>query len=457
MPEMTAKLPKEQIKELVVGLSTRFRDAGQSLGSKLSQTFSDEMTEAIDTFKDFGKRTFDIFTNTVPHTLAIVKNLFFQSKVMKEQVKIQKEQLKLEKKRRKEELAKMGKGGVKGFFGRIIDVLMLPFMVLASLLGGMFGSIWKRFSAPFKIILWLPMKLFRFLGGGRLLGAIGKVGRRMKWFRGLIKIFRTKVQRPLGKVLRFLRKTPGLRMLFKSLKFGFKFFGWPLNILLAVIDFIKGFTQTKGDLLAKIMGGLEAAIQGFLELPINLLGWVVDWVREKIFGVDISKKGDFAGGVKNLISGVFDWVEKLIRSPLKVINDAWQKVKPYIDQIKIWINTLMNLPFAFLRWIKKTVTPWLKIPVLGATLKGLGAEKLLSIIPDEPLQMFDVSEAKKKAIAEAEERKRQIELQEEANKLARERNELAKRGVPPPVYVDGSSTTGSMPKEDQSVKYEIWN
>lgn len=246
-------------------------------------------------------------------------------------------------------------------------------------------------------------------------------------------------------------------MLFKSLRFGFKFFGWPLNILLAAIDFIRGFTQTKGDLLDKLIGGLKAAVLGFLDLPLDIIGWVVDWIREKVFGQKIEPGKSFKDIAVGIIEGYYDWLNKVFHSPLEMAGKLWNKVKPYIDQIKIWINTLMNLPFAFLRWIKKTVTPWLKIPVLGATLKGLGAEKLLSIIPDEPLQMFDVSEAKKKAIAEAEERKRQIELQEEANKLARERNELAKRGVPPPVYVDGSSTTGSMPKEDQSVKYEIWN
>ena len=62
----------------------------------------------------------------------------------------------------------------------------------------------------------------------------------------------------------------------QGLKLGFKVFGWPLTILLGVIDFIRGFVSTEGTMAEKIKGGLVKVVDGLIGLPVKLFGWIAD-------------------------------------------------------------------------------------------------------------------------------------------------------------------------------------
>ena len=71
-------------------------------------------------------------------------------------------------------------------------------------------------------------------------------------------------------------------------KAGFKILGWPLTILLGVIDFIRGWmgADAGASILDKIKAGFQEAIAKFMELPAILLGGAVDWVMG-LFGIDL--------------------------------------------------------------------------------------------------------------------------------------------------------------------------
>lgn len=105
-----------------------------------------------------------------------------------------------------------------------------------------------------------------------------------------------------------LKKIPILGKLFKAFKFGFRIFGWPLTILLSVIDFIKGFKRTEGSLWKKIKGGLWEALKGFIELPIQFVGWVVERVAGW-FGIEIE--------------GVGQKIMDIVRTGFTMILDGW--------------------------------------------------------------------------------------------------------------------------------------
>ena len=89
---------------------------------------------------------------------------------------------------------------------------------------------------------------------------------------------------------------------------GFRILGWPLQILMSVMDFIKGFSETEGSIFEKITAGLREAIIGFLELPIRFFSWITEKVLG-FFGFEITGIAD------NILSGIremFDFQKILV-------------------------------------------------------------------------------------------------------------------------------------------------
>ena len=114
-------------------------------------------------------------------------------------------------------------------------------------------------------------------------------------------------------------------------KIGFKVLGWPLTILLGVIDAIRGYFKSKemGATTGEaIVAGIKAAFMGFIGSFIDIFGWVF----EKILGiVGIEVKGT-ADKIKNFFSEFFDlfisglkMIWGLVISPVKSIISLFKK------------------------------------------------------------------------------------------------------------------------------------
>uniref|UniRef100_A0A6M3K7K0 Uncharacterized protein n=1 Tax=viral metagenome TaxID=1070528 RepID=A0A6M3K7K0_9ZZZZ len=192
-------------------------------------------------------------------------------------------------------LGSIGKslGIIGGKFGRIGEWF--------GRIGEWFGRIGEWFGVIGRSFLRLPMveSLVKYISSG--MRTIGKVGKIFLW---------------LGK------HTPLLGRLFSGLKFGFQKLAWPLSIVFAVIDFIDGFISTQGDIFEKIKNGLSSAIKGFIEMPIKLIGWVVDWILSK-FGIEV------AGGTGKLL---LDSIMKGVDTALSIIIAPFRFVYSIIKQ-----------------------------------------------------------------------------------------------------------------------------
>jgi len=131
-----------------------------------------------------------------------------------------------------------------------------------------------------------------------------------------------------------LAKIPGFTKLLKFIGVGFKVLGWPFTILMGLIDFVKGFMNSNGDILDKLKSGLYSAIMGFVEAPILLIGTITDWVL-KLFGIDGPEGGSAKVILEKVKSGInialdiilwpfreigefFNWIEE--KSDLKSIS-----------------------------------------------------------------------------------------------------------------------------------------
>ena len=108
-----------------------------------------------------------------------------------------------------------------------------------------------------------------------------------------------------------------------AFKLGFKLFGWPLQVLLSVIDFIKGFKQSaETTIIGKVKDGIKNIIFKFLEFPVYLLGVLF----QKIFKTDIG--GDeFVEGTRKTIGFILD----MITRPFEVV---FELTKWFFNRIK---------------------------------------------------------------------------------------------------------------------------
>ena len=175
------------------------------------------------------------------------------------------------------------KKGVLGFFTLLGGIIGL-------LLGAIFGKIGKPMQLLLKPIKWIYLSFMWMWKQIKAIGTIlgktktaiktgtgffGKIGKLFKWLgRGATRV---------KKILSFI---PGFSALLKGLKFGFKWLGWPLSILLGIIDGVKAFFGTDGSFTEKLIAGFTAFFDSIFELPIKLLAWLPNKILE-MFGIDI--------------------------------------------------------------------------------------------------------------------------------------------------------------------------
>lgn len=186
--------------------------------------------------------------------------------------------------------------------GAYLRKFLLPFEIAGKVIGkpfikffGWLGKIGKMIGGLFSKIPGVG-KFFKSIG--KLFGWIGKL------FAPVVKI----VKQVIGWVGKLAPAAGGLAKLGRAFMYGFKILGWPLTILIGIYDFIMGFIDTEGTLLDKIKGGFQAALMGFIEMPIRFISWLIEKVAG-FFGIEITGLAD---GILGWISGMFDKLLDLV-------------------------------------------------------------------------------------------------------------------------------------------------
>jgi hypothetical protein len=189
---------------------------------------------------------------------------------------------------------------------------MLVALGILGWLGFVLGGILRQILLPFEVLLKLP--LLRKL-------------KQLKWIKRLTGFF--------DDILRWLEKIPLLGRLVKGVRIGFKWLGWPLQILLSLIDFIRGYSASEGDILDKIKAGILFALTQFFELPIRVFGWLM-----KKLGWETATE-DTLIAVKSAFGKILD----IIFYPFRWIYDTLSAVsfkEGVIDPIKIILDNIKN-------------------------------------------------------------------------------------------------------------------
>jgi len=169
--------------------------------------------------------------------------------------------------------------------GGILSKLGLIFVVIGAALGG-----WIKGKLMSMTLMWKGLKITKIFQSLRTALTTRFTS---------ITTFLTGKKGIVTKLWKVIKKLPMLGKLIKGLGFGLKWLGWPIALLMGVIDFIKGYASTEGSMFDKIKAGLWAAIEGFIELPVMFIGWVVEKVLGW-FGIESEGVGDkIMGFMKN--------------------------------------------------------------------------------------------------------------------------------------------------------------
>jgi len=190
----------------------------------------------------------------------------------------------------------MGKMISKSFIGKTFMTLVRFFARIGKAIKGLFGK-----STIVTKVIGVMRKVFGFFGKllkpfAKIFGVIGKVfgyiGKAFKWVAGIVKTV-------IGFFKTLAPATGILAKLGRAFMAGFKVLGWPLTIVIGIYDFIRGFIDTEGTLWDKIKGGFQAALMGFIEMPIRFISWLIEKVAG-FFGIEIT----------GLADGILGWISK---------------------------------------------------------------------------------------------------------------------------------------------------
>lgn len=328
---------------------------------------------------------------------------------------------------------------------RDTSIWMLLAMATAAIIGGLL----RKFLLPFEVLLLKPLTfllkplqmfhqfMLRFKLFGKLMAPL--VGAGGMW---------DKVISVTAKFSGFISKLPILGKLFGALKFGFKFLGWPIQIIFGVIDFIKGFAQAEGSLANRLIEGGKAAIMGFIELPVKLIGWVIEKLLD-LFGIEVD---GIAQKILDVISSIFDLFTSFFRPVIGFFEGFFKTKGSFMDKLK---GAVMGF-FKGLMKIFEIVKPIAKF--LGVDI----GETETTPEPPKPkssLSTITESEAKKEAEKQKEQTdqlknamKEQTRMQIEANK------ELAKDQEANVALAIAGQKAGNIPRTaEQQIPDEMDN
>lgn len=353
----------KKVRELVDGMKTSFQKASASISGHVGDVMSDELKMTQETIKSFAG-------SAKESSMKILK--FFGTgwtlelksfAVDKKQLDVLEDIRDGADKERLSRLAKFKKTKGAKFLAAILDMLGIPLAILAAGLGAIIGQILIPFNAIYKILKPF-LKLFVGLTKiGKLFTKIAATAKIAK----MINAFKW-----LGGLFSFFLKLPGIRVIAKGLKLGFTKLLWPLQILLSVFDFIKGYMETEGNILDKIKGGMKNAIMKFINFPAYLIGKAVDWV----FGMKAGTSEEaMIKGIKTAIDSfykVFDTVFKPIKTAFNLLLEVlrkttWKDVTDTLTNIRKWIE---ELPKKIYNWLKEMYNAGVKMsrPFLGEWL-----------------------------------------------------------------------------------------
>lgn len=333
------------LKKLVDGLRANFDKIGSTVGKHVNEVMTEEMSEVKETIKDTARQTYEVGKNTLNFLGETFK---WDKLVMGKEEHKQTSELKgihkIMKWWQKSEMKKFALKG-KNLLAQLFDLLGLPLLLAGAAIGAIIGQI----LLPFKLLAKTIKPFLDIVKGFGKLGIMRLASR----FPRIARIFTS-----MGKFFRWFSRLPGIRMLFRGLKFGFKKLLWPLQILFSLIDFIEGFMTTKGSMYEKIKGGLKNVVMKFFDFPMKLLGGAWDWLMEKL---GLRKEGDtpsaavlseklgwlidkFFGFWETIGGWVWSGIEWLLEKLEALdIEAAWNTAKDWYDKIR-------NLPGKLLEW-----------------------------------------------------------------------------------------------------------
>jgi len=287
-------------------------------------------------------------------------------------------------------------------------------------LGAAIGGVAKAIVLPFQVLF-------------KVLTKIPFVG---KYIAKLAKIFG-----PISKWLGQAASKAGLLGKFvKGILRGFKFLGWPLMIILGLIDFIKGFVSTEGDLFAKIMGGLKSAWLGFFELPIKLIGWMAD----KVLGwFGISVEGGVGKRIMDIVSDGFDKLEYGYRLLFALIKDGMFKL---IEGAKSFILGIIP------KWLMKRLPKGFIEKLQPATGRVGAVQKVME---DQKIKELERQKLKAEQTTRRKQEENQEKIAEETKKLRKEQEKGRAEGAPGGASVAAASASARTPTKEIEPPDEI--
>lgn len=230
-----------------------------------------------------------------------------------------------------------------GVLGAFLGKLLLPFRMIAKAM---------KLDVAFKAI-----KNF-FMGFKKMKNFFTAIAKPFKWIAKMFGIAK--------KVSPFFKAVAG------TFRWGFTKLAWPLQIIMSIFDFIDGFMKTEGNLADKIIGGVKNVFTKFIELPVKLIGWIVEKVAG-LFGVEVDGVADKIMGFLqkwwDMIFSIFRPIIGLFEGFFSTEGNLMDKVKGAFGGFMSGIQDMLKVFEPVIEFLKP-MTDWIK-RVFGDWLDGM--------------------------------------------------------------------------------------
>lgn len=326
---------KEEFGKVTDTISSEVKGAASAISSGVSDVIGPEMSQLASSVSNLGK-------SMAASILGIFKRSDKESEGEKRTNSLLGGILDHFKKQEKMAAAEMGPGKKRSWLDKTL-------LIMVAAVGLAIGAVIRKFVLPFELLYKVLKPVFMFFG------FLGKLAMKIPGIKFLVGKGGLGIANLIAKVQGVVKKVPLLGTLFTNVAKGFKVLGWPLTILMGLIDFVKGFMATEGDIVSKIKAGLLAAFTGFVEMPVKLIGWITDWIL-KAFGLEM--EGGAGAAMMAKVTETFSWVFDKIAGLFSGIGDIVQwfmdKIEkmPSVKKLGTWISGGLKSIFG-----AKEVTP----------------------------------------------------------------------------------------------------